>query len=144
MFDDPDAKLVELACGLAETNNPYYAWQAIAVCTTHKKEFPEWVRAYLAECAERMNSPKAEKSRDLRRDLPWIIGFPSKHGPGNLLDPTQDGPDPCFALIFAMRLEQGDSPVEALHNACNEVFDKKIATKFRTRRCRGGSARTLA
>jgi hypothetical protein len=133
---DPDFVLRGARGELADTGNPYYAWMAIQVCIEHEKEFPDWVLAYLGECAERMMSDKARKEgRDIRKALPWIFGFPNvldpsqrKRGPGNMLDPY-GGPDTLtFALRFAVRLEQGEQPSAAMSNACNDVFDGREAS----------------
>jgi len=122
----PDGQLESSAFWLKKTNNPTYAWRAIAICTTYKKEFPEWVVAYLAECAERMDSQRAKKSNDLRKNLPWILAFPKKHGPGNLLNP-EHGHDPLFVLKFVARVLQGEPPIDAMRDACNDVFDEQTA-----------------
>jgi len=89
-----DTRIAACAAGLKETGNPHYAWQAIKHCIARKKEFPEWLIGYLAMCVMRMDSREAKESRDLRKILPWVFGFPSlfdtgkrKRGPGNLLDP---------------------------------------------------------
>jgi hypothetical protein len=136
-----------VACTLAfvETGNPFYLWETIRYCILHKQEFPEEIISYLAECASRMNSPKARKSRDFRKVLPWVFGFPSllgpsllnegkrKHGRGNLLDPTAGGSPaegfPAFPVRFATRLLLGmdeDVPT-AMRNASNDVFTGKAA-----------------
>jgi hypothetical protein len=121
---------------LDETGNPYFAWTAIKVCIEHDRKFPEWVKAYLALCAERMDSDEAkEGGRDLRKVLPWIFGFPNvldptkrKHGPGNLLNPDGGNPDlMSFALKFAIKLEQGEKVSAAVRNACNETLSGKTA-----------------
>jgi hypothetical protein len=127
--DDPDFWLLGAVSEFEATGNPYYAWMAIRVCIKHKKAFPEWLLAYLEICADRMESDQARARGDLRAILPWILGFPNifdsaprKPGPGNLLAP--EGPDRAmFALRFAIRLEQGEKPLTALRNACNDGLD---------------------
>jgi hypothetical protein len=123
---DPDpnrmllTSIIELAC----TRNPYYAWQAIGNCIKHNKKFPDLIIDYLAMCAERMQSPRAEKSRDLRQELPWILDFPQKRGPGNMLNPGgKVRSRATFAVRFAFRIRKGEPPVEAMRNACNDTFD---------------------
>src|SRR5262249_50095624 len=114
----------------------HYAWQAIRHCIAEKKDFPEWLIGYLAMCAMRMDSPEARESRDLRKILPWVFGFPSlfgadkrKRGPGNLLDPNAGGsPNMRFPLRFALRLELGEGPPAAMRNACNDIFDDETAS----------------
>jgi hypothetical protein len=70
------------------TGNPYWVWEQIAICSNTGVDFPDWVRIYLAQCAERMTSPDALRERDLRKMLPKILGFPkNSHGAGHLLDP---------------------------------------------------------
>ena len=132
---NPDAELLVLLSGLVHSENPYYAWKAIGVCVEHKRAFPDWVIAYLGECSKRMLSDRAKHSGDLRKVLPWVLGFPSapslqhrKPGPGNLLDPDPHAKRRLdFALKFAVRLEEGEKPAEARRNACNDVFDGKDA-----------------
>jgi hypothetical protein len=90
LWGDPDFLLRAAVSELRRTGNPYYAWAAIRICISHKHAFPEWLSAYLENCADRMLSDEASKARDLRKVLPWILGFPSlldparrKSGPGN-------------------------------------------------------------
>jgi hypothetical protein len=92
-----------------------------------KKPFPDWVAAYLAECANRMLSDIAKKTRDLRKVLPWILGFPRKRGPGNPLDINRDRHKSVFARQFALQLDKGDDPSAARTNACNVIFEGKDA-----------------
>jgi hypothetical protein len=122
---DPNFQLRVALARLAETENPYYAWRAIKVCIKHKKEFPDRLLTYLEDCADRMLSDRTREARNLHKVLPGIFGFSPKHGPGNLLDPDRTIPvdRDQFALRFAIRLEQGEPPLEAMRNACNEVFD---------------------
>jgi hypothetical protein len=131
----PEFRVQCALSGLAETGNPYYAWLAIDVCIEHQRTLPEWLRAYLGECAKRMLSEHAREAGDLRKVLPWALGFPNvldseqrRCGPGNLLDPHPRGFERMmFALGFAIRLEKGEEPLEAMRNACNEVFEGKEA-----------------
>jgi hypothetical protein len=126
---DPDFWLRGAVSELQRSGNPYYVWMAIGVCIKHNKLFPEWILAYLGDCADRILSDQAREARDLRKVLPWALGFPSlfnhaqrKSGPGNLLNP--EGPDrSMFALRFAIRLEEGEKPLDALRNAYNDAFE---------------------
>jgi hypothetical protein len=132
--DDPDpidTLLKASADMLRGTSNPYYVWRAIEICITHKKDFPEWVIAYFSECVKRMKSDKAKKARDLREVLPWVFGFHAKkRGPGKLLYPAGSSrAGLLFPLKFAIWLEKGEEPVQAMHRACNEVFDEETADK---------------
>jgi hypothetical protein len=114
---DPDFRVDMFLHALADTGNPYYAWQALGVCLKHKKEIgtkryelhvPEWLAAYLQQCIERMGSDRARKASDLREVLPWVFDFAKKAGPGNLLDPDHDPDDKLlFAIKFAIKIEQG-------------------------------------
>jgi hypothetical protein len=125
---DPNFRLRLSLHGLADSGNPYFAWRAIETCIKHKKQFPDWLVAYLEQCAERMLSDKAKKEgRDLRKILPWVFGFEGKRGPGNMLDPGGNTYKMTFALRFAIRLEDGESPPAARRNACNDVFDGDAA-----------------
>jgi hypothetical protein len=58
---------------LAANRSPYYAWKAIETCIKRKKEFPEWVKEYLVGCAERMQSDRAARAGDTRKQLSWIF-----------------------------------------------------------------------
>jgi hypothetical protein len=134
---DPDFMIQAAWEMLAETGSPFHAWLAVKTCIDHNRSFPEWLLAYLGQCAERMQSEKAAaEGRDLRKVLPWIFGFPNvfdptqgKRGPGNLLDPYREEPEglSLFALRFATRIELGEPVTEAMRNACNEAFDGKDA-----------------
>jgi hypothetical protein len=123
---DPDYMLGGALLGLEETGNPYWAWHAVAICIKAKKPFPDWLTTYLAECADRMRSKKAKNARDLRAVLPWILGFPKKHGPGNPLDVDSNQHKKAFALAFAIQLDKGDAAPAARRNACNEIFGQAV------------------
>src|SRR5262249_1002134 len=86
-----------------------------------------WLSAYLAECAHRLLSDRARRTRDLRNVLPWALGFPKKRGPGNLLDISRNRHKRLFALEFAIQLDKGDDPPAARFNACNAIFEGKYA-----------------
>jgi hypothetical protein len=121
VMQDPSIQIKARLYAMAETDNPLNIWEAIQICIEHKKEFPDRVLAYLWECAERMQSEKAKQAHDLRSILPWILAFPRKLGPGGtLLKPPGD--HMTFAIRFAIRIEQGEKPFEALRNACNDVL----------------------
>ncbi len=102
-----------------DSKNPYYVWEVIYCCAKHQMPLPDWVLDYLANCASRMMSDEAKQSHDVRKALPSILGFPTKKGPGNLLDPASDEPEeiPTFALRFAIELERGHTPIRAMRNA---------------------------
>jgi hypothetical protein len=128
---DPDFRLEMFLHAMADTGNPYYAWQALGVCLKHKKEIPEWLAAYLGQCVERMGSDRARQASDLQRVLPWVFDFRKKSGPGNLLDPDHDPDDKLmFALKFATKLEEGESPSAALKSAAEEVLGLERAEKI--------------
>jgi len=120
---------IPLGC-FANTGNPYYAWQAIRICVKHKKKFPDTLLTYLGACADRMLSDEARKAGDVRKMLPGILGFPSKFGPGNLLDPDDDPDDRLgFALRFMVKLAQDEKPTVALENAAAEILGKECADR---------------
>jgi hypothetical protein len=128
LIRNPDFQLTVAKAEWEETANPYYVWQAIGVCVGGKKAFPEWVNAYLSECSWRM-TVQAGEVKDLRKVLPWALGFPNKRGPGKLLNPELPGsPDrwsfpmrstaySMFQMRFATRVHEGEEPREAMHNA---------------------------
>jgi hypothetical protein len=129
VLNDPDFLIRSDAESYKETGNPFFAWEAVTVCSAQDKPFPDWVRAYLADCANRMTSPEAAAGgHDLRKVLPWIFGFPIKRGPGNLLNPTKGAEELCeFAYNFAFRVMKGEPPTSAIRDACNEAFTGAMA-----------------
>jgi hypothetical protein len=124
---DTDFMLGGAQLGLEETGNPYWAWYGVDLCIKAKKPFPDWLAAYLAQCADRLLSDRAKGARDLRKILPWALGFPNKRGPGNPLDIGRDRHKRMFALAFAIQLDKGDDPSAARLNACNAMFEGKYA-----------------
>ena len=110
-----------LTCAFAQwrdSQNPYFVWQAIEVCTREKIEFPAWAREYLAECAQRMLSPAAAEVSDLRKVLPAIMGFATSRDRGNLLNPDGDAWRYLdVAARFAREIATGAKPSDALSNA---------------------------
>jgi hypothetical protein len=130
---DPDFRVDMFLHALADTGNPYYAWQALGVCLKHKKEIPEWLAAYLEQCIERMGSDRAKQTKDLSDVLPWVFGFvKEKPGPGNLLDPDRRDPDDklMFALTFVIRIEQGEKVSTAMMSACEDVLGQERAEEI--------------
>jgi hypothetical protein len=103
------------------TGNPFWVWEQIAVCGYTGSDFPDWVRTYLVQCAERMTSPDAPRARDLRKALPGILGFPKNNrGAGHLLNPggmhdVHEYAD--LALKFVREIKLGRKPTAALANA---------------------------
>jgi hypothetical protein len=114
---DPEHRLVDLGRQWLEGDNPRHprlAWEAISICSSHKLPIPAWVSDYLAEVAGRMESAEA---RDLRAELPEILGFPAKRGPTSPL-PAETAVDrSMFAHLFAARIERGDNISDALDMA---------------------------
>jgi hypothetical protein len=109
------------------SNNPYYAWYAIDVCIKNKKPLPNWLMSYLAQCSERILSGTTRQTPDLRKCLPWVLGFsPKKSGPGNVLDPDRTKQKTLFAYSFGVEIMKGNDPVTARRNAC-DALDGKAA-----------------
>jgi hypothetical protein len=128
---DPDFHIEGARKVFADTPNPYFAWLAIEVCVKHGKEIPDWLRRYLLQCAERMQSDAAKK-HGLREVLPWVFDFSKKPGPGNLLDPYPDSDERMMlAIKFAIKIQQGMKPAAALTSARNETFDQGRADKIK-------------
>jgi len=120
---DPDREL-RMFQKLAAIGGPYFTWWTIQICIRHKIEFPDWVIDYLGKCADRIRSDKAERaaSIDVRKTLLWIFGFPKKKkaGPTRLFGPVGPGVQALkdhFAVDFAVRVHNGEGPVEARGNA---------------------------
>jgi hypothetical protein len=118
-YIEHDLRLLERLYG------PHFTWWAIRDCIRNKREFPEWVTAYLGRCANRMLSGKAKRVSDPRKRLLEIFEFRQKKpGPGG---PSEEVLRSLFAMNFALRLlfdEEGkeDNPVDARKNAGDEVF----------------------
>jgi hypothetical protein len=133
-FDDLN-KALAMYQKLAANRGPFFTWMMIGTCIEHKKQFPDWVINYLAQCAERMcngrmQSERAKRTDDVGKMFLWIFGFPKKKpGPGGLLDPDdellKEAQKGAFALNFIIRLWQGEDPVQARGNAGNEFFPAK-------------------
>jgi hypothetical protein len=104
---------------LAETYGPHFIWQAISICVRDSKEFPDWVKDYLGQCANHIVSGKVNQARTRKKVL-QIFGFPRKKpGPGG---PREEVLKALFAFDFGLRLLQGqegekDDPVAARENA---------------------------
>src|SRR5262249_37111152 len=117
-IDGPDTDFKIAACleGLRETGEPIYAWRAIRICLADKVEFPHWIKGYLGQCVMRMDSPKARKSGDLRKVLPWVLGFPAnrKRGPrkNNLMADTRMAIFPTLFTDYV--ISEGLGPGEPL------------------------------
>jgi hypothetical protein len=120
---------LEIARGdFEESGNPHYAWKAIDFCIKNDLSVgPSWLTAYLAQCSERMLSDKAAQTTDLRKTLPWVLGFPQGRGPGKLLHPYRSWEQIHFAIEFAYNVLKGQDPVIARREACNAAFDGKAA-----------------
>jgi hypothetical protein len=126
---DPDIQLMHLRDLWQDTDNPYYAWEAINICARHKCAFPDWVQSYLEQCAKRMmDAGKSKASNDLRAILPGVFGFPKKRGPGHPLRPDgdEDGSYMFAAIVFAVAIGDGQKPSQALHKA-SETLDQPLA-----------------
>jgi hypothetical protein len=127
LSSDPNFWLPRAQSRLEVTGNPYYAWLAVDICVKANRPFPDWLTAYLAQCAHRMASDRAKEAGDLRKILPWVLGFPNKRGPGNPLNFDRIQQKTDFAIEFAMQIEAGNKPAVARLNACNATFEGKYA-----------------
>jgi hypothetical protein len=113
-----------------ETRNPVFAWMAIDACSRGNIEFPEWVRLYLGDCAQRMLSPDAEEASDVRKVLPSIMGFSLRRGPGNPLKPFgNDWQYTDAAITFMGGIAKGAKPAAALRSAFDGL-DSTAADKM--------------
>jgi hypothetical protein len=127
LLNSPDFMLEASFSGWEVTASPAYVWQAIDICRKHRRDFPDWVLDYLAACARRLLSNEARCSTDLRKVLPWALGFPAKRGPGRPLDPDPAKADRLlFAVKFAIEIENGKKPAAAIKDACS-AFDARVA-----------------
>jgi hypothetical protein len=108
---------------LSANYGPHFTWWAIRDCIRDKREFPEWVIAYLDRCANRVLSGKAKRISDPRKKLLEIFEFP-KSKPGG---PGEEVLRALFAMNFALRVlfgeeDEKDKPTKARVNAGDEVF----------------------
>lgn len=130
---EPDLLLRAAHFFWQDTHSPVYAWWAIEICACGDShiEFPDWVREYLAECAQRMLSPDSAVQSDLRKVLPRIMGFPPKRGRGNPLDLGKREADQFAipAMKFAIEIEKGAKPTAALRTAF-EFLNAEVADRM--------------
>jgi hypothetical protein len=120
-------KVKGMRSAFERSGNPYYAWKAIDLCVKADLPLPIWLIAYLSQCSGRMLSDKAIQASDLRKILPWILGFPNKRGPGRPLNPYRSPLRLVFAIKFGILVLNGENPVTARRSACNFAFDSKAA-----------------
>lgn len=126
----PDFILPGSFAAWSETGNPVFVWIAIDACSRENIEFPDWVRLYLADCAQRMLSPTAEAASDVRKVLPRIMGFSLKRGPGKPLKPFgNDWQHMDVAISFMGGIAKGAKPTAALRSAF-ERLGAKAADKM--------------
>jgi hypothetical protein len=126
--EDRLLRVLELFQKLSK-RSPYFTWSAIRACIRQNRPFPDWVVAYLGRvadhmCAERMRS---DRDGDVRETFQWIFEFPkNRPGPGGLFDQGRglltEMTKALFAMNFALRLHQGEDPVEARGNAGNDIL----------------------
>ena len=121
------ASLEEMRLAFEKSGNPFFAWFVLNRCAEANEPIPAWVGTYLAQCAGRMLSEKARRPSDLRKVLPWVLGFPKQSGRGNLLDPVNSRERIIFGLKFGLLVLAGEDPVTARQNACNFAFNGKEA-----------------
>jgi hypothetical protein len=125
VLNDPDLRLKVQQGSFALNGNPIHAWEAIDICFEHKREFPDWLSAYLAGCAKRLLSDDVKEANDVRKVLPRVFGFrKTKRGPGNMLAARRNDYNRTpFALAFAVKINNGVKPSDALKRAC-EALDE--------------------
>jgi hypothetical protein len=130
---EPGLKLRTARFFWEDTQNPAFVWRAIEICISPdtQAEFPTWVRQYLADCARRMFSPASIEKSDLRKALPGIMGFALKRGPGNPLNLGTDDQFVLPAMKFAIEIEKGAKPTDALR-AASESLDPAGRTNEKT------------
>jgi hypothetical protein len=98
--------------------DPESVFTPAAQIKTHGLHFPDWICAYLADCASRMAAPGATRG-DLRKALPKIMMFNMKPG-ANLLNPDRhyNVDDGLLAMRFAIEhVALGSTTEDALSNA---------------------------
>jgi hypothetical protein len=108
---------------------PVHYWLAINVCIREQYQFPDWVMAYLGQCAQRVLSDRTKQTKNERKTLRWILGFPKKGmGSKKPLDPRDEiflgARRHAFAKVFVKHLDRGEDPAEARGNAGLAIFDE--------------------
>jgi hypothetical protein len=101
-----------------DSGNPYYVWEAMDICSSRKLAFPDWVRCYLDQCAQRMVAAQTRTSKGLKEILPRVLGFPRKRGAWHPLQPEGKASEfMASAVVFATAIEKGMRPTDALSEA---------------------------
>lgn len=118
VLSDPHVKLATMYDGYRMSQNPYFAWRSIEICAESNVECPEWVTEYIVECARRMMAAGKQRSADVRKVLPGVLGFRSRRGPGNPLNPNANSDQIRLALKFAYLIHKGLKPSAAARDAC--------------------------
>jgi hypothetical protein len=107
---EPDTRLDLLLQQWERTSNPLFVWQAIAAS---ERELPDWVRSYLASCADRM----LDATHDFRKALPEIMGFAGKRGPRPVWNDEEAADRYVFSALFFFWICVADTMEEALAQA---------------------------
>jgi hypothetical protein len=109
--------------------NPVHVWAAIDICIANNAAFPDWVLNYLARAAKKMKEDGEKRSLDLRSALPAIFQFINCRGGRSPLTALSDlRKVEKFAMAFAARIFEGDSPTEARANAAELADDQDERT----------------
>jgi hypothetical protein len=131
---EPDNQLAHICESWRETNEPYYAWNAIQICAKTKRQLPSWTQHYVGHCGQRMtDAAQLNQSNDLRKILPLVLGFKAKRGRGHPLRPDGDEPEYMLAASkFGSAIQKGYKPEDALAYAAGglpEPLSDKIESK---------------
>jgi hypothetical protein len=118
---------------LTASHGPQFTWWVIDFCYRNKRPFPDWVNAYLGQCARRIGSDHAKQDT-----LQEIFGFPKKKpGPGGLFDRDREvireAAKGMFTLGFAVelrRLRQSETAYDARSKAAARVYKTEAMVKF--------------
>lgn len=94
----------------ADTKNPAYAWYAVRLVLTHKVPFPDWLCAYLANCADQIykEGEKEEVDKNKKKKITptsharicQIFGFANP-----------DNSNRLFGLLSAVRSDMEKAPL---------------------------------
>jgi len=129
---DSDTEILAYYCARwQDSGNPYHAWEAMDICARRKLAFPDWVRRYLDDCAQRvMDAAQSKASKDLREILPGVLGFSGERGRGHPLRPDGEASEyVTAAVVFANAIDEGSKPTDALVEA-SMVLDQPVADKI--------------
>lgn len=137
---EPLGGLDSLTSGFAATDNPAFAWEAIAQCHAFALPFPDWLREYLLRTASRFCLLSRTPPSDPAIEVFRALGFSSKrgHNPFRAVDDYLH--DHAIARDVWKRLRQG----EKFENAIADAASAHARTCVKLPACANISKATVA